>query len=239
MTISSSSTHEFTIDTIVKRAYGIAGLLEASQNPKPADSLLGREFLDTILQDLETEGLFARRVRFEEVTLEEGVYVYELDAATIDVVGTGMYIAPGQTLDRASGELPVKVIARENWQLLSAKDATGTPRMVFPDRGGTSVMATFWPIPSSTEDGGTVRLPVHRLSADTLEGAKTPDAERYWTGYFMWELGHYLAISKGKGVGTASYLHSIAMKKLERCKAKSNEGVSNQMVVNHPTGWQR
>src|SRR5688572_31589440 len=106
-----------------------------------------------------------------------------------------MYIPEGETLDRASGETPIERIAAERWQILSAKNATGRPRMVFADRGGTVVTAKFWPIP---DEAGTVRLQVHELSADTLEGNKTVDAERYWAKYLLFELASYLCPAKSR-----------------------------------------
>src|SRR5262249_13603048 len=149
-----------------------------------------RDRLDTILKELEVEGLFAKSISFETITLVSGQFQYDLPSDALDAVGIGMYIDPSQASSNPqnANELPVKDMRREEWQVLTRKDATGRPLKSFCHRVNVVPQVWYWPVPGSSEAGGIVRHQVHRLRADTTLGTVKPDYELYWNQFFIWEL---------------------------------------------------
>lgn len=239
MTIATGRTRELDIAKICQRAHQLIGVVNESQSLSFDKQALAKDFLEMILDDLEADGLRARAVAFETLTLVAEQSAYTLNADVIDVVGQIMYIPPGTLdLDHAGGEIPLVPISREDWQLQVAKDATGRPLQYYAHRANSPVELRLWPTPTSS-DQGTLRMQVHRLAADSNDGAKTLDLERYWILHITYKLGALLASAYSLNPGRVGYFEQIAEKHLEKCKSYSAQKAQSRFVVAHTTGWNR
>lgn len=239
MTIATGRTRELDIAKICQRSHQLIGVVNESQSLSFDKQALAKDFLEMILDDLEADGLRARAVAFETLTLVAGQNFYTLNADVIDVVGQAMYIPPGTlNLDKAGGEIPLVPITREDWQLQVAKDATGRPLQYYAHRAASPVELRLWPTPTSS-DLGTLRMQVHRLAADSNDGSKTLDLERYWVLHITYKLGALLASAYSLNPGRVGYFESIAEKHLQKCKSYSAQKAPARFVVAHTTGWSR
>lgn len=238
MTISTSRTFEFDVAAIVKLAYQTAGLLSIHQAVNAQQAQHGMDMLDLLVKSTQTMGLFAKTIAFYDLQLLAGVRSYPLAASVLEAQGDGSFIAVGQSLTAASGETPVKMVSREEWQALSAKDADGRPTMYFVDRTASEATVYFWPTPDAA-NAGTVRLQTHRLRADTREGGVTLEFEPYWQEYFVCALGAKLALTHSKNLGKVKFLEERADEYLERCRAQAQQRGSQQFVVAHMSGGYR
>ena len=238
MTIASTSGRSLSITTLVLRAYQRAGLMGPEQGTSgptwtPRFSM-AVDFLQSIVDQLATEGTFARAVSFTNLTLVSGTYIYELPAGVFDVIGDGSYIEASETdITKASAETLVAQKDRETWQGITAKDATSVPTFFFVDRTVDPVQVYLWPIP---DEAGTIRFQTQRILADTKPGTATVDLERFWTEFLIWELAHQLAISANK-LPHGQYCSQQAAMHKERAKAQSNQSVASQIVLTHRTAW--
>ncbi len=238
MTIGTTVGRELNVNTIVLRADQLAGLMAPEQgfsgptwNPRAA---FGRDLLETILDELQTEGVFARGVSFTNLTLVAGTAIYALPETVFDVIEDGSYIAAGEDVDAATAEMPVIQKDRETWQRIGTKSVESQPTLFFTDRSVFPIQVRLWPTPS---EAGTIRFQTHRLLADTTDGNTTVDLERYWVQYLMWELAHQLASSASHPESKCARLAQTAAMKKERAKAYSNQGVPSQIYLDHPTSW--
>jgi hypothetical protein len=239
MTIATGRVRELDIAKICQRAYQLTGLANESQNISFDKQSFAKDIIESILDDLEADGLRARAIAFETLALVAGQSAYSLNADVIDVVGQIMYIPPGTVdLDHAGGEIPLISVTREDWQLQVAKDATGRPLQYYAHRAASPVELRLWPTPTAS-DLGTLRMQVHRLAADSNDGAKTVDLERYWSLYLIWELAHHLAMANSLNMGRVQYFEGIALKHLEKCKSYSAQKTQSRFVASHSTGWNR
>lgn len=239
MTINPSRTRELNIGRICLRAYQLAGLANEAQNISADKLSFAKDVLENILDGMEAEGLRARAVAFETVTMVSGQSVYILNPDVIDIVGIASYIDPSETdIDHAGGEMAVIPISREDWQLQTAKDATGRPIQFYAHRAASPVEMWVWPTPTD-QDEGTIRLQIHRLAADSDDAAKTLDLERYWSQYITWELAHHVAMANTLNMGRVQYFRTIAAQHLEKCKSYSAQKTPAQFVMAHRTGWNR
>lgn len=235
MTIAATRTAEFNIDQMVTLAYRQTGLLNEAMSVTAAQAGVGRDFLEAICKSLDAEGLPVRTIDFENVTLTAGDYTYSLSSGVFDVIGSGMYIPAGESLTAADGEMVVQPISREAWHVLSSKSAEGNPTMFYIHRAATLELRV-WPIPV---EAGTIRLQVQKFRADATNGLSTLDFERYWSDFFVWELAHRLAMSNNLNMSRAGHFAMMAQRALEKCKARSNQQVSQMVRLSHPTAWRR
>src|SRR6266566_2167675 len=96
MTVSSTSSFEFNIGQICLMAYRDAGVVSIYQNLTDAQGSAARDLLQRIVNSSQSKGLFARTMDFSNVTLVAGQFGYTMPNSVLDVVGTAMFIAPGQ-----------------------------------------------------------------------------------------------------------------------------------------------
>jgi len=241
MTISTTFSNELPITKVVQRAYNLSGLQppEASNSgiQWQARQAVALDFLQIILDEIASEGVFARAVKFTNITLVSGTFVYSLPDNVLEVIGNGAYIDPTNLdITKASVETPVLQKDREFWQSMSAKAASSRPTVFFNDRASIPTSVRLWPVPGDSEAGGTVRFQVQQLSADVSDATKTLDLQRYWLPYMVWALGGYLATSANKDAKGQSMLAKAEQLK-EQAKAKSTQNTANSFNFAHSTGW--
>jgi|SRR5687768_4795797 len=232
MTISASVGRQFTIGKIVALAYKRAGLVELRQTPQTAQMTYGRDQLELILDELETYGVKTRAVTFILLSLTEGEHIYDLPAGIVDVLGPAKYIAEGQDTANPSGETRIAIISRGEWQEMSARDAEGEPTRAYIDKSTDTMQVWFWPIPN---EDGTVRFMVERQLADADLDDATLDLPTYWGEYLVNKLASLLAESQSMPGEKVMRLTMMANAALTRARAKNNSGLSNQIMVDHPT----
>ncbi len=239
MTTATGRTRQMDIGKICLMGYRLPGLVNENQSLTDVKAVVAKDFLETIIDALQAEGLRARAIEFRNLTLVEGVNFYTLDTDLLDVIGDAMFIEADETdLDQAAGETPLVMIGRDEWQLLSDKSATGRPTMFYVHKTASPPEVRLWPIPDA-QSSGTIRFQIHRLAADSNNSANTVDLERFFTQYLIWELAHQLAAHNSLNMGRVNYFGSMARQKLEICKSYAGQRTNSQFVVRHRTGWSR
>lgn len=229
MAIAATRSHVFNVAQICRLGWRKAGLLSIYMDMTAQQAATAIDFLALIVHSSETEGMFARDVEFETVTLVSGQSEYPLDASTIDCTGTAMYIAAGQT----TVETPVQVISRERWQTLGVRTEGGIPTFYYIHRTADVAEAWIWPPPGANEAGASIRLQSHRLRADLSPSTVTPDFEGYWADYLATRLAMELAQASARDIGVIQDLERKAGAALAKCRGKSNEGRMQQFVIRH------
>jgi len=240
MTIQTSRSSELTLGRIVKLAYVQAGLVPIQQSIDQVRTAHALELLRVIITSLQREGIFAKSVAFETITLVSGQTVYTMSSDVLDVIGQGMWISADQasTSDTAS-ELPVQDVLRDIWQTNASKGSQGRPLLYYCHRAEEIPQVWLWPVPSGSEDGSLIRFQVHRLRADTSDANATIDAERYWHQYFVDELSHRLSLGAQKSLTRTQYLQSLGEEQKRLAKMYSFQRSETQLVLGTTSGWRR
>lgn len=242
MTISPTTTNTLTIDQIVRQAYVKAGLVSEYQQVDNIKGLFAKQLLDTIVKELEVEGIMAKSVSFETVTLAASTFVYTLSENTLDAFGVAMWIDPTQAATGlpATSELPVYPMQRMEWQTITTKDNTADrPRKYYCHREFEQAQVYYWPTPDASGAGGVVRHQVHRYRADATDGTATLDYEKPWTQYFIHELAHQLSVSSQKPLDRCQYLAALAAAKKRQAKLYSGERPGQRFTIGHTSGQRR
>lgn len=236
MTVSSTSGTEISVDTILTTGLQLSGVLDSGQPADEADLALGRILLDTQLDELQTEGVYARSVDFIEVgPLTVGEPFYSLPSNVLDLIGDGAYIdTTNASTKNASGETPVKPMDRQEWQRLSSKDSEGRPYKYYLHRAAVPLQVRLWPRP---DEAATIRFQAQLLMADTFDGSSTVDLRQFWVQYLIWEMAHQFSVAKTLSPNRSSMLFKRAKEKKERARAFANQHVDNYVYLNHPSPW--
>lgn len=237
MTISTVRTNNPDIAAVLRMAYRRCGLLNEHQDLDEAKSKVGREELDALIDYLQIEGIASRARATELTTLAAGVRDYTLNAATLDVEGDGSFIAAGQDVERAAGETPIQPLTIQEWQSLTAKEATGRPFRYYLDRTADLLVVKLWPIPSASENGASIRWVTHRLSADNNVGSNTIDKERFWRDYLVWAMAERLAFAYSIPGSIRMELGRKAEVALGKCRAAAAPQNPTDFYLGHRTPW--
>lgn len=235
MTISSSRTRELDINTIVKRAMQLGGLMEPGAST--SDPLYGpkrelaMDLLDTICKSLQNEAVIDRHVLRATVAVVGGVSTpLTLSTSAMTLLGKAMYVVTGEVY-----ETPVRILSIDEYHVIGDKTIQARPSTGYFARQPTPTL-TLWPVP---EDSGTLTYEYHTLVADVSVSTDTLDFERHWEQFFIWELAHQLLFSSGIGLERVSYARSQAQAKLETAKAYSRSPQDLRFRVTHKTPWTR
>lgn len=235
MTVSTSQGRKFTVNEHVKNAWRRAGLIAVGQVPTNDELSEGREHLQYVMNELESEGFPARTTGFVFVPMVADTFKYTLPAEVQDVLNPAMYIDQDQKdPERADSETQIKLITEMEYARLSAKSAKGRPYLVYPDRGADLVIAHLWPIPDAT--GAHVRFRVARTYFDVDDGNATIDLKRFWDGYILDALASRIA-QRSSLLKVAMILQASAATKLKRCKGQARERPGTQAFVTHKGGY--
>lgn len=233
MTVNPSSTNEFSISDVITMAYQVTGLMSPNESLSSPDwtarAGMAARFLETITKSLQPGAIIARHVTFTNVAIVASTASYNVPANVLTYVGTGMFKETGEDV-----QSPVLPMEREDYQAIADKTAEGWPSRYFLHRIGGTQLLYIDPVPSV---GGTLTLQTHQLIADSNVTSYTPDLERHWTMWLVYELGHVLAMSNSLPVAEASRLRGLADMEFSKAKGYSKQQLPVTATVGHRTQW--
>lgn len=226
MTISATSTFELTRDQILRRAFQLAGMIEAAQNMNANDAAMASDFLGMELDSLQAQGVLIRHV--ERTTKSTGILPsYTLDTDTVDVFVGPDNIAGTFAYTSDTAETPVRAISRHEYVSIADKTASGRPALVYIEKAA-SVTATLWPVPSS---GGTFRYSKIRFPRDADTGNVTLDVARKWQKAICYQMAWQIALAKSMPAARVAMLRSIGESEKAKVLANDVESPHVQLYV--------
>lgn len=225
MTTSTTSTFDPSRDTIIRRSYQLAGLLEASQLTDPNDVALAADILQMELTSMVAEGQLLTWIERTTQALVASTAEYTLtDALEIYVDGNGL---AGTIVPSSGAETPVRAITRADYQLISNKATEATPTLVFVERLAT-VKLLFWPVPAATS---SFRYQKIRYPRDMDTGTVTLDLSKRWHKAITYALASQLCLAKSMPMERVQWLDSKATSLKEKAMQSDVEHVPAQMIT--------
>jgi len=207
MTVSTTTNFELQRDTLIRRAFQLAGLIEASQTPRGDDLDLASDILGLELDSLQAEGVSLRHISRVKTDLVSGTASYAFAASVVDIV-----VSPDDkagTVQTTGGATTyVKAISRQEYEVLQNKTtATGTPSLCYLEKGAT-ITAYLYPVPNdSTLDFYCSQV---RLPYDMDTGARTLDLARRWQKAIVYSMAWQLAMAKSVDLARVGFLQKTA-----------------------------
>jgi hypothetical protein len=231
MTTNTVSSRKFDVSEIIRMALRASSVLSSYQAPD--ETMIGeaRDLLDAVLDNLATDGVTAKTVEFQTVTVVADTSSYQLAESTLEVLEPVWFSAAGQG-EPPTTQTELKLVGSQRWRELET-DRTGTPMYLFADRGADGVLARLWPIP---DDSGTLRLRVQRMLMDAGPGTHTVELERYWVQYLIQALA--AEIAQSKSLADMAQLCLVRAEALKlKCLNQDSPHVDGQITWSHRTAW--
>lgn len=230
MAVNATDTRELNIGRLIQVAYQQAGLLDLNMGLTTEMEVFGQDKLEIITDALVTEGAFVRNVDFYDLTTVASTSEYTLPSNMLDLLDTASY----QPASGSGSETVLKKISRDEWIRIGNKTSTGRPNLYYAHRKAVPLQVRLWPVP---DEAGTVKFQYHKLSADSNDSTKTPDAGRHWNDYFVFRMAHDMVLAAGLPIQRVGYFWSKAERALQKAKDYSNELVIDQIVHGHTSGY--
>ncbi len=227
MTTAATANFELSVDGMLRRAFQLAGLLEATQRPRADDLAMARDFLGMELDALQAEGTVLRTVLPGLQALTASTTSYALASDTIDV-----FVGPdnvcGMIVPSSGAETPVRAISAMEYQAITNKAVEATPVMCFVEKLAV-VTLYFWPIPHVSTT--SFRYRKIRLPRDADTGAVTLDLARRWQKAICYQMAWQIALAKSIPPNRVDQLRKIG--ETEKAKAQANdvEKANGQLYV--------
>lgn len=228
MTTSATSTFDLSRDQMIRRAYQLCGLLEASQNPSADDIALGADLLTMELLALQADGVPIVQTTRTTLAMLASTVEYTLPTDTFDVFVDGNNFAGTWLPTSGTTEMPVRAISRTEYMAIPTKTTTGQPTMVYVERLISSTRLAFWPAPSAA---GTFKYAQIRLARDLGTGAVTTDMSRRWQKALTYLLAYQLSYAKSAPLDRVRELRKEAAEMRARAMASDVEKTHMQMWV--------
>ncbi len=226
MTVSVNSNFEMTRDTLIRRAYQVAGVAASNVTISGDDISMAVDFLGAELDSLQAEGVILRTVERTTVALTSGEETYALDSDCIDIAVDPDNFG-GMVWATSGSETRVTSVSRQQYEKLSNKTATGTPTMVYFEKQAT-ISAIFWPVPDASM---TFRYSKVRLIKDADTGGVTLDLQRKWQKAIMYSLAWQLALAKGMPLDKVGFLRNTADQLKSTARADEAQKGDAQFVL--------
>lgn len=211
MTTSSTSVFELNRDTLLRRSFQLAGLLEASQNPSADDLSLASDLMGMELLAMQATGIVVTHVDRTTLSLVAGTAEYTLPSDTLDVFVPADNVV-GTIVPASGAETPVMCISRAEYIATPNKTSQGTPTQVFIERLAT-VKAVFWMVPNAT--GALFRYAKVRFPRDMDIGTVTLDLAKRWQKAICYSMAYQVGLAKSIPMSRVQFL----MNEAERQKA--------------------
>jgi hypothetical protein len=226
MATASTSAFELTRDGLIRRAFQLAGLIEASQQPSAEDIAMAADVLAMVLLDLQADGIVPTQVTRTTVALVAGTASYTLPDDTLDVV-VDVNGFVGTIVPSSGSETPVHTMPRSDYVGIPIKTTEGTPTRVFVERSA-SVTLVFWPVPSAT---ASFRYSQLRFARDVTSGSVTLDLSKRWQLALCYDLASHVALMKSVPLDRQQMLREEAEALKRRCRSSDVEKGHIQMWV--------
>lgn len=238
MPVSAATGTQQTIDSLVLRAYQMAGLEDkyggGPGNPDwEQKAAFGRVMLNSLVKYCMTLGMQPRFYANLDVETVEGQQSYVVPVDIVDLGGMAVYVPEGEDANASASQQPLAQVNRETWTVMSGKNETGIPSLYYYDKatpaGVYTASVRFYPIPDV--DDAVIRFQAQRRVFDSLDGAATVDLDGSWELAILTALSSMLARSDGARV-MANELDDKAMFIIDSTlmRNKSGDGPINVSI---------
>lgn len=211
MATSGTATFTVTAAEIIAAALRKIGVLRAGGAATSDQSTAGMQALNLMAQAWRSKGLKTWARTSQTITLTAAKASYTIGpGGDVDIPRPLRVL--GAYLRYDGTDVPVRVIAKQEYDALADKDAAGTTNQVFYDSQFPLGVLYPWPIVAST--GYTLTLDLLKRIEDFNATTDTPDFPVDWYEALVYGLAMRIAPEYGKPVSkdiTAMALQALAV----------------------------
>lgn len=182
MSTSGTTTFSVSRDDIIKRAYRLLGVTSSGQTPDANLISDGAFALNGLIKAWQTDGMPLWAIKSYSIPLTAGVNSYRLGNG--QTINTPKPLKLTQVYNHnitSSVDIPMRILSRQEYNILGNKTSTGNPIQVFYDPQRTYGDLYVFPVPTSTESSNnTVNIFYQRPYEDVTSASDEIDFPQEW-----------------------------------------------------------
>lgn len=192
MTTSNQTTFNMTSDQLVTAAMRKLAVLGDGQSPSATQLTNGTQSLNVMLKTLAAKGMPLWAIAEYNLTLT-ATKLYTFNATTN--IPAPLKVIQALQVDTPSGvAVPLEIKTHYDYNLLSARNATGTPTCYWYEPLNQSGILHLWPTPDTYSVANrTVKLVYQKPFQDMVSGVDTLDFPQHWIEAVIYGLAYRLS----------------------------------------------
>jgi hypothetical protein len=197
MALSANYTFQLNRNDMLRRAFQLAGVLPAEQEPNNDDYAMASDFLNLELDAIQGEGHVLRSITRTTLSLADGTSSYVLPATVLDVLEPAAVKLASDTT-----ETPVQLIGRAAYTTLTQKTQEGRPTFMYVEKTA-SVTVYLWPVPDQT-----MTLTYQRVGFlfDSDAAGVDMDLSRQWHKAVTYMMAGNVALARNQDLSKVKFL---------------------------------
>ena len=223
MTISANSSFNPTVDSILRMALQLAGVLPLGRNPSAQELGHARDHLNASAKSMAAKGAQFTQLERKTLPLVAGTSEYTLDADTIEIE------FPMSIQATTSGNVSdtwIEAMVYDEWQKLSNKTFQATPTSCYVEKAAL-VTLVFWPVP---DQAFTLKYRRQRLMRD-FDSGTTPDSTQRWIDAWIYTAAHKMAMIASLPQSTIANLKSEREQAVKLAQGREHETADLQFCL--------
>ena len=195
--MSTSGSTDFTTDrnTIIDRAYSIAGIVGEEETPTTEQYTRAAIALNMMLKAFQSYGMPLWAIKSYSVPLTLSTATYRIgDGQDIDTPKPLKIIQAYNHNTSTNVDIPIRIITRDEYNRLGNKTSSGNPIQITYDVQSTYGDLSLFPVPDSTSvTNNQIKIFYQRPFEDFDVSTDEPDFPQEWFEAIVWGLAYRLA----------------------------------------------
>ena len=199
MTTSNSTDFSVSRDDIIKRALRLIGAVAQGETPTTDQTTEAAIALNGLVKAWQADGMPLWAIRTYSVPLTAAVTSYRIGLAQTIATPKPLKIMEAYNHNTSSSvDIPMRVLTRQEYNMLGNKTSVGNPIQIFYDPQNTYGDLYVFPVPSSVEAASnTITITYQRPFEDFDASTDTPDFPQEWYDAVTYGLACRLAPEYG------------------------------------------
>lgn len=196
---SGSTDFSVTRDDIIKRALRLVGALAQGETPTTDQVTEAAFALNGLVKAWQADGMPLWAIKTTNIPLTAGTSVYEIGVGkTVNVAKPLKVIQAWNHNTTSNIDIPIRIITRQEYNILGNKASSGNPIQVFYDPQTSSGFLSVFPVPSTVEQSAnTISIVYQRPFEDFDVSTDIPDFPQEWYDAVTYGLACRLAPEYG------------------------------------------
>jgi hypothetical protein len=223
-----------TRDQIISGALRLCGVLAQGETPTATQVTEAAEALNLMVKAWEADGMPLWAIKKYTITLVDGQAEYEIGVGKAINTAKPLKIIQAMNHDtQSSVDIPIRIVAQKEYQLLGNKTTTGNPIQLFYQPFNDYGVVTVYPVPDATSADQKVMSIVYQRPFEDFDAAGDyPDFPQEWHEAIKYGLASRLAGDYQIDLETRKVIMSEAQQFKEIAKSFGTEEGSLYFSVN-------